>query len=322
MRLISRELTFATTLLIVIALFSTIAITGLSTAVADDMASPPLLGNAQVDANMRTASATSRLNELTWTTGQKYPVVNGKAVPPPQAVSPNEPPTIGPTTTGGHYYAGSVYSGTTHLATWMIMKIYIPSATPDSSQFYYVLLSAWDTHASYDQIGFANANGVWGLTYSYTTGLTTGCTGTISYHYSANAKVLTKGQLYMFAMTTVSGPGVWLEEYKLSSTGAATLEWANHYPSGSPNPGLTVQPFYCGYYDYTDYQETYGTTSSAYPSPYGAPMALLFLFSYNYWGTGASGPPWTATTWSAWHTSNAPSFNYATIGGINVIVYS
>jgi hypothetical protein len=318
MRLLSRELTLASTLLVVIVLFSILAISDLSTAVADDQANPPLLDGAQVAATARIDSATSRLHELTWTAGQKYPLVNGMAMPPPQAVKPNAQPD----SYGGHYYAGSVYSGLTHYASWMITKIRTPSAYPIGSEFYYVLLSAWDKHASYDQIGFAAAGGHWGLTYSYTTGLTTSCTGTITYHYNPSAKTLTAGQLYLFAMTTVSGPGVWFELYTFNAAGAITLAWALYAASGSTNPGLIAQNYYCGYYDYTDYQETYGWTSSAEPNPYGASYYLYYYFTQNWWGTGASGPPWTLATWAAWKTSNAPPLNYATISGNNVYVYN
>jgi hypothetical protein len=204
----------------------------------------------------------------------------------------------------------------------LITTITTPSATPLASEFYYVLLSAWGNAASYDQIGFAAYSGHWGLTYSWTTGKTTSCTGTITYHYSANAKVLTAGQQYLFAMTTMETDGkvhgyVWFEAYTMPGQ---VLVWALH--SYTHDWKFLVQGFYCGYYDYTDYQETYGWTSAANPNPYGASWYLYFYFTQTWWGTGTVGPPWTAATWTAWHTSNAPPLNYASISGNNVYVYN
>jgi hypothetical protein len=322
MRLASREITLATALLIVIVLFSTIAISQMSTAVADNMASPPLLDNAQIAPAAIIVSGNNAPNQLSWTAGDPYPLVNGKVTPPPQAVKPEPNSTGGPPVTiGGHYYSGGVYHGTAHTASWIIAQVAVPSSDkPDSSEFYYVLLSAWDNAGSYDQIGFSGDYGVWGLTYSYTTGPCTSPT----YHYSANALALTSGQAYLFAMTTVSGPGVWLEAYSIhisSGVGVRTLIYAQHYLTGATNPGLTVQDFYCGSYDYTVYQETYGTTTYNYPNPYGMPLEIFFIFGTNEWGTGTSGPPWTWTTWSQWWTSNAPPLNNARAIGNNIYIY-
>jgi len=201
----------------------------------------------------------------------------------------------------------------------MVTEITPPSATPLASQFYYVLQSTWDNKASYDQIGFANANGVWGLTYSWTTGLSpTLCTGTISYHYSANAKVLTAGQQYLFAMTTLETDGkghgyVWFEAYTMPGQ---TLVWALH--AHTTGWVLNVKNFYCGYYAYTDYEEIYGTTTS----PYGAPTFLYFYFTLNKWGTGATGPPWTYATWVTWKSGTAPSFIHTTLYYSDVYIYN
>ena len=322
MRLVTLKVAIASSVLLLLA-FSTIAISQISTAAADNMASPPLLDNAQIAPSAIIVNSNSAANQLSWTAGQPYPVVDGKTTPPPQAVKPEPNSTGGPPVTiGGHYYSGGVYSGAAHTATWIIAQVAVPSADkPDSSEFYYVLLSAWDLAGSYDQIGFSNDNGVWGLTESYTTGVNPiTCAGSPTYIYSANAMALTSGQGYLFAMTTVSGPGTWLEAYSVQPTGR-TLVYALHVLTGAANPGLTVQGFFCGYYDYTVYQETYGTTTYAYPNPYGMSLGLFFIFGTNEWGTGSSGPPWTWTTWSQWWTSNAPALNNARAVGNNIYVY-
>jgi len=304
------------TCLIAIFLISAPSLGYLSAAHADT-ASPPLVAGSQMAANAQVNTA-GPMPELSWTVGRQYPVINGQRVPPPTAPPLNG---VSPTTTGGHWWVGSVYPTTnTHLATWMWTEISIPKKVPASSEFYYVLLSAWDIAGSYDQVGFSDCHGVfdkcavgvWGLTYSYTTGK---CAAT--YIYSADAMSLTAGQKYAFFLTTVNGPGTWAEAYAVSSKGALTLVWSLHMPTGSSNPGLTVLKTYCGDEDYTDYQETYGTYS---PPHYGASYGLTFTFTVNEWGTGTTGPPWTATSWVAFNSGNNPSFVQATISGSKVTV--
>ena len=301
------------TCLIAIFLLSAPSLGYLSTVHADT-AGPPLVAGSQMAPNAHVNTA-GPMPELTWTVGQPYPVVNGKSVPPPIALSNSSLP---PPTTGGHWWVGSVYKGKPKGAAWLWTVVTTPSANPLSSEFYYVLLSAWDTAGSYDQVGFSGDSGVWGLTYSYTTGT---CAAT--YIYSANAMTMTPGQKWGFYLTTVSGPGTWAEAYAISSTGTYSLVWALHMPTGAGNPGLIVKNFYCGDYDYTDYQETYGTTSSSQPNPYGASYGVFFDFTTNAWGTGAMGfPPWTATAWKAFNTGNNPSFVTAKISGQEVTVYN
>jgi hypothetical protein len=214
---------------------------------------------------------------------------------------------------GGHWYAGSVYSGTAALTSWVLTEISVPSATsPDSSEFYYVLLSIWDSAGSYDQVGFAGDSGVWGLTYSYTTGSCSNPT----YVYNPDALNLVPGQEYLFAITTVSGPGTWIEAYSVSSTGGITLVFSLHAPTGAANPGLEQEGFYCGYYDYTDYEEVYGTTTYTQPEPYGAPGGFQWYFHENCYGSSGCN---TFTPWTAWKSSNAPPGTAASISKYNKI---
>jgi len=252
----------------------------------------------------------SAVTALHWSTGQAYPTVNGKATPPPV------PQQALPPTTGGHYYAGSVYAGSAVLNNWVMMEISIPAGAPSSSQFYYVILSIWDNGGSYDQIGFANDYGSFQIAYSYTTG-----TCAASYVYSASAGALTAGQEYLFAITTAPGSytsGAWEEVYTVSATGGLSLIFGLHAPTGATaGDGLEQEAYYCGDYDYTDYEEVYGTTTYTQPDPYQAPYGFVWFFHENC--NGASGcNAWTP--WSAWHTSNAPGGTSVTIGkyaGVN-----
>ncbi len=121
----------------------------------------------------------------------------------------------------------------------------------------------------------------------------------------------------MLAITTASGPGTWEEVYTVSSTGAISLIFALHAPTGAPDPGLQQEAFYCGYYDYTDYEEVYGTTSYAQPDPYGAPGGFTWYFHENCNGSIGCNE-WT--TWNAWKTSNAPQpGTSATIGNYKTV---
>ena len=274
--------------------------------------SPPLLPGATMAPNAVVVDPANDAHKMTWTKGQEVPIANGKQTPPPLAV-PKDVNASAPTTFGGHWYAGSVYSGASTLNNWVLSEISVPSAAaPDTSQFYYVLTSIWDNAGSYDQIGFSDTFGHWGLTYSYTTG---SC-GSPSYVYNPDYFDLVPGQEYLLAMTTASGPGTWEEVYTVSSTGAISQIFALHAPTGASDPGLEQAAFYCGYYDYTDYEEVYGTTAYTQPDPYGAPANLEWYFHENCNGpTGCN----TMTTWNAWKTSNAPMGTMATIAKYKTI---
>jgi hypothetical protein len=203
-----------------------------------------------------------------------------------------------------------VYSGTGILNSWVITEISVPSAdAPDSSEFYYVLLSIWDKAGSYDQIGFTDDFGVWGLAYSWTSGPCSSPT----YNYNPDYFSLTPGQEYLFAITTVGAPNTDLEAYTVSTTGAITLIFDLSAPTQVSNPGLEQKSSYCGYYDYTDYEEVFGTTSYTQPEPYGAPGGFQWYFHENL-NAPTSPPPWTFTTWKAFKTSNAPPGTSAKIG--------
>ena len=256
----------------------------------DDVPIPPDMEPGKV--SIAVASREAPISELSWTSGEPFPVVNGQTIFPPivrpypengTAVSPSpNPPNY-----AAHWYAGSEYTRDTRSASWMKTKIKVPATNPLSDEFYYVLLSAWDIAGSYDQIGFSDTWGVWGLTYSWTSGACTSPT----YHYSSNAMALSLGVTYKFYIGTPYSDGyVWFLAFVRS-----TIVWYLVAPTGGT--ALTVANSYCGSYDYTDYEEIWYTHALG-----GAPM-FTFKFAVNEYYYNNR---WRNARWSAWKTLNAP----------------
>src|SRR5208283_4494423 len=99
----------------------------------------------------------------------------------------------------GHYYAGVMFDGTNTTASQIRATLNVPRDTPTASDFYYVLVSAWDDAGSYDQIGFSSGGGVFGVSYSTTTPCAT------NYLFSSDAYNLTGGLEYTFQMIVSGG---------------------------------------------------------------------------------------------------------------------
>jgi hypothetical protein len=55
-----------------------------------------------------------------------------------------------------HYWIGANYTGQSSSSTSIYTSITIPSSGPASGDTYFVLLSAWDAHGHYDQIGMSS----------------------------------------------------------------------------------------------------------------------------------------------------------------------
>jgi YVTN family beta-propeller protein len=217
-----------------------------------------------------------------------------------EAGSPPHPDTIpasGPPSFNGHYYAGSVYSGSSESVTDLHVELQVPNAIPDSSSFYYVILSVWDNAGSYDQIGFSNDYGTWGLTYS----TTSYCAGT--YYYDPDAQTLNQGQDYLFEMSISSGY-VDLSAFYASN---ATLVWSYSVDTGATS--FQVAEYYScdssSYYDYTDYEEVYQTAGAFVP--------------YDLFFTNNSADGSLVSSWSEFLVS-APSGVYVLISGANVTI--
>ena len=215
------------------------------------------------------------------------PPVEGRGVPasallgPPDAVpSVVRPVHPGPAPASraafqGHYYTGSIYDGPNTTASDVAVDIGVPQDTPQSGDFYYVLVSVWDQGQSYDQLGFANDYGVWGVTYS----TTSPCAQ--SYYFNADAFNLTAGARSRFDMSISAGT----VRFRVSTPGGPIL-WSYSTSTGGSSFVLS-QDFQCGggsSLDYTDYEEV---DQSAAPEP---PYAFSFT---NNSGDGAPVATWT-----------------------------
>jgi len=204
---------------------------------------------------------------------------------------PGPIPASGPTPSYvGHYYAGSVYNATPFNSTQLSAKIHVPLDLPQGTDFYYVLLSVWDDASSYDQVGYANANGVWGFTYSSTDYCAS------NYYFSPDAYALTPGVTYTFSMEIASGSVTF---NGTDPTGSVVFTY-QQYTGGHHfvNAGF----YDCNgtsYYDLTDYEEVYQTNNSVPP--------YVFYFSANT----ADGS--TFAGWSGWESFPFPP-------GITVLV--
>jgi hypothetical protein len=235
--------------------------------------------------------------QLSWTQGQSFPVVSGRTIFPTLAppISPPKPPQY-----STHWYAGSDYQGPSKTAQTINVTIGVPYSAPSSDEFYYVLLSAWTSNGSYDQLGFSNNYGTWGLTYSWTSGPVDNPT----YHYSSNAMALSVGATYTFSITTEGGVTHFIA-YQ-----GSTQVWSLDAPTGGNY--LVVSSSYLGYGDYTDYEEVWLTDTSGGP-------AFDFYFYDNYWVPIGGGE--NAATWTSFF-SGAPSNVAVTINGNSVLVHN
>jgi len=221
--------------------------------------------------------------ELTWTEGSPYPVVHGHTIFPPV------PESRSASSSGffTHWYAGGDYdSSTQQPARTITTTITTGTTNPNSADFYYVLVSAFDNNGSYDQLGFSADNGVWGLSYSWTSG---NGKHTV-YHYSANALQLAPKTAYTFTITVSGG----------AATFAVTGGTSWSLPAATGGTNLVLANFYAGYYDYTDYEEVWQTSNHG-----GAPQ-FNFDFTKNSW-TGTSGGP-NKPTWTTFITPKTPTY--------------
>jgi hypothetical protein len=79
-----------------------------------------------------------------------------------------------PPPTGSHAYIGAIYKGTRADVNSIYANLSIGGENNLDSVVYYVVLSAWDSNNSYDQVGIASLYGRLYSTYSYTVTLKNG----------------------------------------------------------------------------------------------------------------------------------------------------
>jgi outer membrane protein assembly factor BamB len=184
------------------------------------------------------------------------------------------------------------------------MSITVPTSAPEPDEFYYVLLSAWDNAGSYDQIGFADAWGTWGLTYSWTVGDPRDYS---SYRFTPNAMALSPGVTYTFYITTQSGVT------NFTAYQGATQVWSYNAPTGGDY--LILSNTYSGWggdwYNYQNYEEVW---QASYP---GGSPDFDFYFYNNYWVSTSGGS--NSATWTVYR-SGAPSNVAVVIDGNTVLV--
>ena len=218
--------------------------------------------------------------------------------PRPFAIPANSPAAY-----NGHYWAGSLYTGAAAIATDMRVEIQVPDDVPQAD-FYYVLLSVWDNAGSYDQVGFTNDYGTWGVAYSTTSPVTSagGCPTTPTYYYSPDAYSLTAGQSYYFGMSISAGA----VQFTASAGGTGIVVWSTSASTGGSD--FLVQGSYpCGSFswdDYTDYEEVY-TTAGSVP-PYD------FFFTNNHVTPSSYGG--NVTAWGLTTLGSSPP------SGVNVLL--
>jgi hypothetical protein len=171
-----------------------------------------------------------------------------------------EPPSF-----SGHYYEGSDWdSADPYYDEVSTVKVNIttPQSNPLSTgDFYYVLLSIWDSSSSYDQIGFDAYRGVWGVVWSWNPE----CSST--YIFANDAFTLTPNTEYTFSMSVASGGYVDYDVYE-DEYGSQTLVFSHSNQTGAAwfaagstwtcSGGVTA-------YDYTDYEEIWSTSNQNFP---------------------------------------------------------
>lgn len=84
------------------------------------------------------------------------------------------------TVESNHIYIGAIYNGVVKRVNSISANLYFNGGVNLKNIQYYVVLSAWDSNNSYDQIGISSIDGIFYSTYSYTKIIN----GTIKYFYS------------------------------------------------------------------------------------------------------------------------------------------
>lgn len=214
-------------------------------------------------------------------------MINGRALFPP--MTPLSAVRVRSSST--HWYAGSYYNGNPTNASEIVARIATPASEPLSDEFYYVLASVWDDSGSYDQIGFSDAYGIWGLSYSWTSGPCSDPT----YNYdpmAINLNLSTDYTFYIMASSSYGGGrgGTWFEAW----TGSTEV-WSLFAPNDAKM--LNIAHSYCGAYDYTDYEEVYHTHIA------GGLPSFNFYSSENEW-IGANS---VAATWAGFSAATPPN---------------
>ena len=236
--------------------------------------------------------STSIVRSQTAKTTRTSPTINGVVVYPTLAQSLSNP------INQSDWKAGSIYphSSSTQNARSVSASLVVPSSLPPTQEFYYVLLSCFDSYGSYDQLGFCANNGQWEITYSFTIGDPYYAE---NYYYNASAFTLSQGAKYTFNMTVQNGTVNYI------ALQDSTIVWSMANSTGGNYLvlGHTYNEYGRDWDDYTDYEEIYTTV--------GAAPGFNFYFGDQYW-VGLDGSKNAATSWERYDQGSVPS-------GVNVV---
>jgi hypothetical protein len=224
------------------------------------------------------------------------------ASPAPSAASPignrlasplGEKPRVSPPTS-----VGVEYSGVSSIASQVQVSIAVPDDLPPTSDLYSVVLSVFDGAQSYDQLGFANDHGTWGVYYS----IAAACGTRLNAHL--NVFPLTRGTTYTFQMSTVGG-GLIL--FELLDVHGRSLWQQTAFTAGTyfeiwstQNCGSRIVP------DFTETEEVYN--------------ASLGIPPYDFFFTNSSENGQPETAWAGNASAAVPA--NITRNGSNITIYN
>ena len=185
-------------------------------------------------------------------------------------------------------------------ATVLSVRLQAPSGSTPSSDFYYILLSCFDSALSYDQIGLSKVEGdtSWYTLWSWTTH---DFWGHLYYHYDNQAYRLTTGRWYEFKMIAEGDGDIRYEVWDVA-TSVRVKYWTKHtYGTSFLVVGM-VQVGIIPYIGFTNYEEvmfaTYGTPVHDFDF-YRTKMDSYYFSDWFPLGIGA--PLDVIVTWNTYH---------------------
>jgi hypothetical protein len=231
-----------------------------------------------------------------------------------------EPPSRPPADPKTHWYAGSIYPSSIPIqdATEIYATIKVPSNAPLSDENYYLLLSAWDSNNSYDQIGFDAIDGLWGLVYSWVTFDNYGTPTTYPYPNKndlfkyEDEMNLSLGTTYCFVITTQSN-----YTYFDVNLEDGTQIFQAVAPTGGNylilNNSIYINSAWYGWVpDYQTYEEVWKTHATN-----GAPNFDFYF--YNQGWVATNGTSYVANVWNNFTWAD-PSYNAVIPSGVAVVI--
>jgi hypothetical protein len=255
-----------------------------------------IFASAQVKASSPTFAGDFPSHVLPWIPGDPFPVVDDRV----------RFPTVGPFASfAAHWYAGSQYpsSSPTQNASAIQVSITIPPSAPRPDEFYYTLLSAWDSNSSYDQVGFCDDWGTWAFTVSYTTNNGSIPSGLryFTYNFLLN---LTPGCTYAFEIQVTNGIANY---YVQNSTGS----WYASFSTGGNY--VVLSNGYRGMYNYQNYEEVWNTSDVGGAPPFN------FNFFNNFW-LSTTNSTWYPPAWNTYYGNTQNSQGYIVPTNVGVAI--